>query len=187
MMQQATQSMDVALTARVERRHDPIDTTEPIRFADFLVLPSSRSLLRRGCPVELGSRAFDLLMTLLQARGRVVSKEEIVRSVWPTTLVDESNLRFQMTTLRRALGECRDMIKTIPGRGYLLIADDRDARGDARSGAQQSRSGAESCDARPFIFVIDEDVGVRDAICRLLRPFDATVRAFASLEALAHE
>ena len=76
-----------------------------------------------GRPVRLGSRAFDLLVVLLNARGRLVSKDEIVNRVWPSLAVEESNLRFQMAALRRALGEDRDVIKTISGRGYLLAAE----------------------------------------------------------------
>jgi DNA-binding winged helix-turn-helix (wHTH) protein len=97
----------------------------PIAFRKFVVLPAARALLRGGVPVEIGGRAFDLLLTLLHARGAVVGKEEIVRQVWPTTFVDQGNLRYQMVMLRKALGADRDLIKTVTGRGYLLI-DERD-------------------------------------------------------------
>jgi DNA-binding response OmpR family regulator len=93
------------------------------RFGRFHLLPRSRTLLRDGRPVECGSRAFDLLHVLLMARGELVAKEAIVSHVWPTTLVEESNLRFQMASLRKILGPHRDLIKTIPGRGYLLAAE----------------------------------------------------------------
>jgi DNA-binding winged helix-turn-helix (wHTH) protein len=68
----------------------------------------------------------------LLSRGKIVSKDEIVRHVWPTTCVEESNLRFQMASLRKVLGAYRDSIKTIPGRGYLLASDlsERDQRED---------------------------------------------------------
>jgi DNA-binding winged helix-turn-helix (wHTH) protein len=92
-------------------------------FGPFRLLPGSRTLLHRGQPVECGSRAFDLLHILLLSRGSVVSKDDIVRHVWPTTCVEESNLRFQMASLRKVLGAYRDLIKTIPGRGYLLASD----------------------------------------------------------------
>lgn len=92
-------------------------------FGPFRLLPGSRTLLRDGQPVECGSRAFDLLHVLLLSRGQVVSKDDIVRHVWPTTCVDESNLRFQMASLRKVLGVYRDAIKTIPGRGYLMALE----------------------------------------------------------------
>jgi DNA-binding winged helix-turn-helix (wHTH) protein len=98
------------------------DLPAEFSFGPFRLLPGSRTLLRDGQPVECGSRAFDLLHVLLLSRGQVVSKDEIVRHVWPTTCVDESNLRFQMASLRKVLGAYRDCIKTIPGRGYLMAS-----------------------------------------------------------------
>lgn len=100
-----------------------------IRFRDFEIWPSARLLLRRGQAVCVGSRAFDLLVVLLRSRGEIVSKEAIVRHVWPTTLVEESNLRFQVASLRRALGPDRELIKSIPGRGYLLASDQATGNG----------------------------------------------------------
>jgi DNA-binding winged helix-turn-helix (wHTH) protein len=96
---------------------------DEFRFGSFRLLPEARTLLRDGRPVECGSRAFDLLHVLLLSRGKVVAKEAIVRHVWPTTVVEESNLRFQMASLRKVLGEDRVLIKTIPGRGYLFASE----------------------------------------------------------------
>jgi DNA-binding winged helix-turn-helix (wHTH) protein len=99
---------------------------QEFRFGPFRLLPRSRTLLRSEEPVECGSRAFDLLHVLLLSRGKVVSKEDIIRHVWPSTCVEESNLRFQMASLRKTLGSYRDAIKTIPGRGYLLASEWRE-------------------------------------------------------------
>ncbi len=101
------------------------DRQRSIRFDRFVAQPNARILLRDGRPLEIGGRAFDMLMVLLTSRGKIVSKEDIIAYVWPTTTVEESNLRFQMAVLRRVLGNGRNLIKTIPGRGYLLV-DDRD-------------------------------------------------------------
>src|SRR5882724_5044303 len=68
-----------------------------IRFGRFHVLPRARRLLVDGQPVELGSRAFDLLMVLIRAPGAVVTKNEIVSRVWPDTVVAEDNLKVQMS------------------------------------------------------------------------------------------
>ena len=95
------------------------------RFGRWCLVPRSRLLLYEGRSIEIGSRAFDLLHLLLSKRGFVVEKNEIVSFVWPNTIVEESNLRFQMATLRKALGEDRDFIKTIPGRGYIFAAEYR--------------------------------------------------------------
>jgi DNA-binding winged helix-turn-helix (wHTH) protein len=104
-------------------------------FGRYRLLPGARLLLCEGRAVALGSRAFDLLHILLRSRGTVVTKEEIVRHVWPCTLVEESNLRFQMASLRKALGPDRDFIKTIPGRGYLLVAGPADGLAAAAQAA----------------------------------------------------
>ncbi len=98
-------------------------STEELRFRDYRLLPCSRILLKGRAPVAIGSRAFDILNVLLQARGRIVCKAEIVKAVWPTTIVEESNLRFQVAQLRKALGGDQDLIKTIPGRGYLFALE----------------------------------------------------------------
>src|SRR5271156_6505438 len=111
---------------------DPSD--DAIRFRRFQLFPSARLLLRDGRPIEIGSRAFDLLTILLASRGSVVSKEEIFRHVWPSTVVEESNLRWQMVSLRKVLGEEGDLIKTIPGRGYLFACE----TGDVGSGVRES-------------------------------------------------
>jgi DNA-binding winged helix-turn-helix (wHTH) protein len=106
--------------------HQDIGPTE-FRFGRWCLVPAARLLLRDGEPVDLGSRAFDLLHLLLSKRGLVVEKGSIVSFVWPNTIVEESNLRFQMAALRRALGDDRSLIKTIPGRGYILAAEYRPA------------------------------------------------------------
>jgi DNA-binding winged helix-turn-helix (wHTH) protein len=96
---------------------------EELRFRDYRLLPASRTLLKGCVPVAIGSRAFDILDILLQARGCIVGKREIVSAVWPTTIVEESNLRFQVAQLRKSLGKDQDLIKTIPGRGYLFALE----------------------------------------------------------------
>lgn len=98
---------------------------QEFRFGRWCLVPRARLLLHDGREMEVGSRAFDLLHLLLLKRGFVVEKKEIVSFVWPNTIVEESNLRFQMATLRKALGGDRDLIKTIPGRGYIFAAEYR--------------------------------------------------------------
>ena len=99
-----------------------LTSEEPaLRFGDFTLFPRKRELLFRDAPVKLGSRAFDVLTKLVTSEGKIVSKAELIDHVWPSIFVDESNLRFQMATLRKVLGDARNMIKTIPGRGYLFV------------------------------------------------------------------
>lgn len=107
----------------VERQDHSGQSANMLRFCDFVLIPKARLLLRCDRPVDIGSRAFDLLLVLAERRGELVSKQTIIRFVWPSTRVEESNLRFQMVLLRKVLGTERHLIKTIPGRGYLLAMD----------------------------------------------------------------
>src|SRR3982074_2283980 len=87
-----------------------------IRFSRFCVLPQARQLLVDGQPVELGSRAFDLLMVLIGAPGTLITKKEIMSRVWSDRVVEESNLKVQMSAPRRILNADQDVIKTVHGR-----------------------------------------------------------------------
>ena len=82
------------------------------------LLLRQRQLLADGVPIELGTRAFDLLIALLKADGLLISKEELLRRVWPGIVVSEENLKVQVSALRKALGADRDVIRTEFGRGY---------------------------------------------------------------------
>jgi DNA-binding winged helix-turn-helix (wHTH) protein len=87
-------------------------------FGRVRVLLRQRRLLADGVPVELGTRAFDLLVVLLEADGSLVTTEELVGRVWPGIVVSEGNLKVQVSALRRALGADRSAIRTEFGRGY---------------------------------------------------------------------
>ncbi len=89
-----------------------------LAFGRFRVLLRRRQLVADDAPVELGTRAFDLLLALLEADGMLLSKEELLSRVWPGTVVSEENLKVQMSALRKALGADRDVILTEFGRGY---------------------------------------------------------------------
>jgi predicted ATPase/DNA-binding winged helix-turn-helix (wHTH) protein len=80
-----------------------------------------RQLFVEGHPQRIGSRAFDILEVLINAGGKLVSKVELFQSVWPKTVVEENNLQVHISVLRKLLGDDKDLIKTIPGRGYRLI------------------------------------------------------------------
>jgi DNA-binding winged helix-turn-helix (wHTH) protein len=79
-------------------------------------------LVADGVPIELGARAFDLLLVLLEADGSLVSKDALLSRAWPGIVVSEENLKVQIFALRRALGEDRDLIRTEFGRGYRFTA-----------------------------------------------------------------
>src|ERR1700732_4475719 len=113
---------------------DPAPAQAAIEFGRFSVLPHRRELLAEGRPLELGGRAFDVLMALVEARGSVVGKDALMHRVWPDRIVEENNLQAQISTLRRALGADRDLIRTIAGRGYQFTGEIRTV--SARSNAQ---------------------------------------------------
>jgi len=108
-------------------------------FGPFRVDPD-RSLLLRGTePVALTAKAFETLMVLIQHRQETVSKDELLKTVWPDTFVEEANLTQHVSMLRKALGETpqdRRYIVTVPGRGYRFVArvrevPSREGYGDA--------------------------------------------------------
>ena len=96
-----------------------------IEFGQFAVVPHRREVLAGGRVVQLGGRAFDMLMVLLQARGEVVSKDTLMNRVWPGAIVEENSLQQQIATLRKAFGDDRDLIRTVAGRGYQFVGEVR--------------------------------------------------------------
>ena len=90
------------------------------RFGRFEVRPLQRQLIVDGIAASLGARAFDVLLTLIDRQGQLVSKHELLDAVWPGLVVEENNLVVQVGTLRKLLGA--EVIATIPGRGYRFTA-----------------------------------------------------------------
>jgi DNA-binding response OmpR family regulator len=72
-----------------------------ISFGPYRLLASQRLLLEGSQPVRLGSRAFDILAALVERAGEVVGKEQLIARAWPQTFVEESNLKIQVSALRR--------------------------------------------------------------------------------------
>jgi predicted ATPase/DNA-binding winged helix-turn-helix (wHTH) protein len=96
-----------------------------ILFGPFRLIPAQRLLLEGNKPVRLGSRAFEILVALVERAGEVIGKEELLARVWPRTFVEESNLKIQVSTLRRTLGDGQGghrYVLTIPGQGYNFVA-----------------------------------------------------------------
>jgi len=89
-----------------------------------------RLLLRDLQAVPLTPKSYDVLLVFVESRGRFLSKEELMRTLWPDSFVEESNLTQQISTIRKALGENRGedrFIVTVPGRGYRFAAPVTDA------------------------------------------------------------
>lgn len=94
-------------------------------FGPFRLDPFLRQLLRDDKPVHLKSKLFDLLLLLVNRRGKIVTKEEILRHVWPHAFVEESNITVGISALRKVLDDLkhqRNYIETVSGQGYRFVA-----------------------------------------------------------------
>jgi DNA-binding winged helix-turn-helix (wHTH) protein/tetratricopeptide (TPR) repeat protein len=102
-------------------------TEKPVyEFDGFRVDPIRRRLLRGGELVPLTPKAFSILLVLLEKRGEVMEKDELIERVWPDTHVSEANLTQNVSSLRKALGERANdhrYVVTVPGRGYSFVAE----------------------------------------------------------------
>lgn len=97
-------------------------------FGPFRLDPLKRRLSRDGEPLKLTPKAFELLLVLVEERGRTVAKDELLERVWAGTIVEENNLNQNITALRKTLGDSRQesqYIATIPGLGYRFVAEVR--------------------------------------------------------------
>ncbi|MBR0907840.1 winged helix-turn-helix domain-containing protein [Bradyrhizobium liaoningense] len=98
---------------------------EAFLFGPFRLSVSERLLLKEGKPLHLGSRAFDILIALVDRAGEVISHRELFKRVWSDVVVDEASLRVQIAGLRKALGDGRAgarYIANIPAKGYCFVA-----------------------------------------------------------------
>jgi len=128
-------------------------------FGTFRFDPENHLLLSDGSPVSLTPKAFDILLVLVQNGGRLTTKEELMRRVWPDSFVEEANLTVNISILRKLLGETPDgqpYIDTVPKKGYRFVApvreiteapstrvdliDDRPQEPISESGAQRESS-----------------------------------------------
>ena len=105
----------------------PVDgsATRVISFGPFSLLPDQRQLLEVDKLLNIGSRAFDILLALVERPGELISKEELMARVWPNVYVEPANLTVHVAALRRVLGDGREghrYLVNIPGRGYRFVA-----------------------------------------------------------------
>lgn len=99
-------------------------TNNLYEFADFRLDAQSRVLRRGGTAVPLTPKAYDVLLLLIQNTGRIVTKDELMKAVWPDSFVEESNLTQTIFMVRKALDETADRryILTVQGQGYRFLA-----------------------------------------------------------------
>ena len=103
----------------------PAAEDQVFTFGAFTLAPKERLFLRGQQPVPLTPKAFDLLVALVRRSGHLVTKDDLLREVWPGLLVEEVNLTVHISALRKALdrgGKGRAMLETVPTRGYRFVA-----------------------------------------------------------------
>lgn len=159
-----------------------------IRIGNAQVSLERREVFLDGKPILLGGRAFEVLATLIKAKGRVVGKDELFSQVWAGTVVEDNNLQVQVSLLRKAFGD-RGLIQTVPRRGYRLAAEisfDVPCQALGHSPLGVGADALEPLDdsANVPVLVVDDDPSVRTALGRLLRSQDIPHHLFASAEAL---
>jgi DNA-binding winged helix-turn-helix (wHTH) protein len=103
----------------------PLATHPIYRFGEYEVDSLARTLRRGDAVVSLSRRSFDLLLYFVQNSGRILSKDELLKKIWPDSFVDENSLAKSISVLRKALNENpleSTLVVTVPGRGYQFTA-----------------------------------------------------------------
>lgn len=103
----------------------PSTREQPLQLGPLRIYPEQRLVLDADQPLRLSGRALDILLVLLEHPGEVVSRQTLMNRVWPTSVVEDSNLRVHMAALRKALGDGQAgqrYIVTVAQRGYSLVA-----------------------------------------------------------------
>jgi DNA-binding winged helix-turn-helix (wHTH) protein len=158
---------------------------DAISFGEFRLVPGARTLTRNGSPVHLGGRAFDILIALIERAGQLVSKAELFAIVWPTVFVEESNLRVQLSALRKALGDGRcgaRFIINVPGRGYTFVAQaERRSRGGGAAGRGSVHPNNGESGPTSAARIIGRDEIVSDSTASLSRNRPVTVNGTGAI------
>src|ERR1700680_1964483 len=93
------------------------------KFGAWEIDLARREMRLNGISADVGSRAFEIVETLVQSAGELIDKYDLMNRVWPGAAVEENTLQAQISAIRRALGPDRALLKTIAGRGYRLLGD----------------------------------------------------------------
>jgi TolB-like protein/DNA-binding winged helix-turn-helix (wHTH) protein/thioredoxin-like negative regulator of GroEL len=107
----------------------PLQAKAIFEFGPFRLDPAERLLLREKVPVQLPPKVFDVLVVMVASRGRLLGKDELLRTIWPDSFVEESNLALYTSILRKALRDGEDglqYIETVPRHGYRFVAEVRE-------------------------------------------------------------
>ncbi len=93
-------------------------------FGEFRLDTVERSLASAGRPVSLAPKALDVLIVLVENRGRIVERDDLMKRVWPDTFVEDNNLAFNISVLRKLFGESGTSphyIETVPGNAVIVL------------------------------------------------------------------
>jgi Tol biopolymer transport system component/DNA-binding winged helix-turn-helix (wHTH) protein len=109
------------------------------RFGPYLLVTAERVLLCQGQRVALNPKAYETLLTLVESAGHIVSKETLLKRVWPDTVVQEDSLTFNISSLRKTLGTSQQFIQTEHKLGYRFVAAvERQEAGDRRQESENN-------------------------------------------------
>ncbi len=115
------------------------------RFDSFVLDVEQQVLLRDGRMVPLTPKAFETLLLLVRHQGSIVTKQKILETLWPDVFVEESNITFNITKLRKALGDTKRpslYIETVPRRGYRFKTEVKEVLGEDSSELNRAASSA---------------------------------------------
>lgn len=100
--------------------------THSFEFGDFCLKTNERILLRQGRPVPLTPKTLQLLFLLVENHGQIVEKKDLIEAIWSDSFVEEGNLTFTVSLLRKALNDDKQtsrFIETVSKRGYRFVAE----------------------------------------------------------------
>jgi TolB-like protein/DNA-binding winged helix-turn-helix (wHTH) protein len=170
--------------------HDDRDLLE---FQDYRIDAAQKLLLRGGEVVPLAPKVFDTLLVLVNARGRIVDKDDLLKQVWPGTFVEEGSLARNISTLRKVLGDDggeQRLIETIPKRGYRIVAPIRELAPAERPSLPVTPARTEAPPQRPRRYgriavalaaVAAAGVVIGMSATQLWGPTETTIRSVAVL------
>lgn len=111
------------------------------RFGEFRLYPTEHLLLREETAVPLAPKAFDILVYLVENRGRLVKRDALMEAIWPDSFVEETNLTVNISLLRKALeAGGQTYIETVPRKGYRFVAEVSEGEEDSAKAQKNEAS-----------------------------------------------
>jgi DNA-binding winged helix-turn-helix (wHTH) protein len=159
---------------------DNLGTNDVTLFGPFRLFVAERLPEKAGEPRQLGSRALDILITLVERAGQVVTRKELISRVWPDVITVEANLRVHVAGLPKALGDGRDgtgYVANIPGRGLLRGFEECRSTVDQSDGIESGQGQHSSQFGAPQPHRHQHDEGLHRERCRTDQAADRAVAA----------